>query len=1093
MDEKSEEKELNQLEDQQITTTDSSTINETKNANDHAANIFTPFLNQDLKNQPSKIMPSYTNEGEPINEPTTEGTERQFHALLSEIESEIHDGIEDKAPTALSSPPKGEPENAEEIHYEESYVGEELLEKESVKLKRKKKASKNQPDVVHLLHSGTIPSKLGRGASYASIGGVEKTMQPKLTRGSTAPGNSHRRAKSNNTSGEEGVSSHPLTVYHSELIEGKYERSVIVSILVPEKYLKTDHGSRSNSPKNREPTLHLDTNLTNENLTHNDPWSPLVPPNSSRIGRMSRQPTRNSVASSFEQNDFGFDGDNEDLRSASSASSGGYGVNNLRSTSQGSIAGLTPNKRMKYFIVKVNDLITSREASYTVILRDFQALLEESMKEYSTADVEEFFQPYQLFWWKKHLNKVVLVYDKPNGSLSIIIDKKLIKKHLKKKMEHFFWMKDQITSSYQSYEEEKVKTVNSRLEQVNSSKKFPRNPMNSPKASSNDESYDDHSYLVNFDESKVQLENKGLQESHTTISILSPAGSKKQTPTRKSVDFSLLPSPKEETEISRENDHALLRMNEDDENLTESAKRRNSRTILKQSQSRSEKIIHKEGSGIHIDSNTNLTNSVDAHEEGELAIGEEGFSPSGKYKTRNSGISKSMPDITTLQRLNSQKSQLPIEPSGSQISTKGSSKKHVHVEVRKKSKQYHPKLSDKSTELLMVAYGRPKDHTHGGVDRNKSSDSMEDEGSRLPVGKTPRVANSAKNTTRTKAKVGGGLLITVKTKADSNAPTSESMNTHFEQNRPMSELTVDSSVEFISSPYESPKNNRIKSPKSQRPSSKHKPSPSKELKLPAITTNQPSPSTSGSRFPNFSPKSVFRIANPYSFAYTQLHEEMKSGNNRPLSSSNPLSPVDLPPIQNFSRPLSPIQQITHHIILDTNFNSHSPSAREVIGENSSIYEDSYNNSTVESVNASPDPLTLQQKQLPSQYTLKPVERPVSPFEMEVRGLKGSAKVAADIIKKARRQENGDVKFQVRKVSQTEMKLLQSPFAKKLYYEPKETNFIQKLLSTDSEQTANRSISLSVDQSKGDWNSDTHPTNSSSRPLTQKAVKRSSMK
>ena len=120
MDEKSEEKELNQLEDQQITTTDSSTINETKNANDHAANIFTPFLNQDLKNQPSKIMPSYTNEGEPINEPTTDGTERQFHALLSEIESEIHDGIEDKAPTALSSPPKGEPENAEEIHYEES-------------------------------------------------------------------------------------------------------------------------------------------------------------------------------------------------------------------------------------------------------------------------------------------------------------------------------------------------------------------------------------------------------------------------------------------------------------------------------------------------------------------------------------------------------------------------------------------------------------------------------------------------------------------------------------------------------------------------------------------------------------------------------------------------------------------------------------------------------------------------------------------------------------------------------------------------------------------------------------------------------------
>ncbi len=1021
MDEKSEEKaELNQLEDQQITTNDSPIINETKNANDHAANIFTPFLNQDSKNQASNLMPSYTNEVA-INEPTTNGAERQFQALLSEIESEIHDGVENEAPLALTSPPKREPENAEEIHCEESYVGEELLEKESVKLKRKKKASKNQPDVVHLLHSGTIPSKLGRGASYASMGGVEKTMQPKLTRGSTAPGNSHRRAKSNNTSGEEGVSSHPLTVYHSELVEGKYERSVIVSILVPEKYLKTDHGSRSNSPKNREPALHLDTSVTNDNLTHNDPWSPLVPPNSSRIGRMSRQPTRNSVAS-FEQNDFGFDGDNEDLRSASSASSGGHGVNNLRSTSQGSIAGLTPNKRMKYFIVKVNDLITSREASYTVILRDFQALLEESMKEYSTADVEEFFQPYQLFWWKKHLNKVVLVYDKPNGSLSIIIDKKLIKKHLKKKMEHFFWMKEQITSSYQSYEEEKVKTVNSLLEQVNSSKKFPRNPMNSPKASSNDESYDDYSYRVNFDESKVQLEKKGLEESgHTTISI--PTGSKRQTPTRKSVDFSLVPSPKEELEISKEND-PLLRMNEDDENLTESAKRRNSRTILKQSQSRSEKIIHKEGSGIQIDSNTNPTRSIDAQEESELAIGEEGFSPSGKYKTRNSGISKSMPDITTLQRLNSQKSQPPIEPSGSQISTKGSSKKHVHVEVRKKSKQYQPKLSDKSTELLMVAYGRPKDHTHGGVDRNKSSDSMEDEGSRLPVGKTPRVANSAKNTTRTKAKVGGGHLITVKTQADSSAPSSESMNTHFEQNRPMSELTVDSSVEFISSPYESPKNNRIKSPKSQRPLSKHKPSPSKDLKLPAITTNQPSPSTSGSRFPNYSPKSVFRIANPYSFAYTQLHEEMKSGNNRPTSSSNPLSPVDLPPIQNFSRPLSPIQQITHQIILDTNFNSHSPSAREVIGENSSIYEESYNNSTAESVNASPDPLTLQQRQPPSQYILKPVDRPVSPFEMEVRGLKGSAKVAADIIKKARRQENGDVKFQVRKVSQTEMKLLQ---------------------------------------------------------------------
>ena len=63
----------------------------------------------------------------------------------------------------------------------------------------------------------------------------------------------------------------------------------------------------------------------------------------------------------------------------------------------------------------------------------------------------------------------------------------------------------------------------------------------------------------------------------------------------------------------------------------------------------------------------------------------------------------------------------------------------------------------------------------------------------------------------------------------------------------------------------------------------------------------------------------------------------------------------------------------------------------------------------------------------------------SPFEHDLNELRlrGPQRVAADIIRRARLSVSTNPVFQTRPVSQQEVKLLSSPFARRLYFEPEE--------------------------------------------------------
>lgn len=86
--------------------------------------------------------------------------------------------------------------------------------------------------------------------------------------------------------------------------------------------------------------------------------------------------------------------------------------------------------------------------------------------------------------------------------------------------------------------------------------------------------------------------------------------------------------------------------------------------------------------------------------------------------------------------------------------------------------------------------------------------------------------------------------------------------------------------------------------------------------------------------------------------------------------------------------------------------------------------------------------------------VSPQPRPESPFAEEMKNLRGSQKIAAEIIHRARKGVSGNSKFQVRKISFSEKKLLDSPFAKKLWIEHDEdTGTTVKSIHQDDETTS----------------------------------------
>lgn len=108
-------------------------------------------------------------------------------------------------------------------------------------------------------------------------------------------------------------------------------------------------------------------------------------------------------------------------------------------------AAIKHAKIAKHFVVTVTDVVESRDASYKVIVRDYKDLLKEIKEEYdNNVAVEDYFKPSSIRWWIAYIDQVLLVFDRPSGKLAALVDKGKIQSRVKRKMEHHLWMLEQL-------------------------------------------------------------------------------------------------------------------------------------------------------------------------------------------------------------------------------------------------------------------------------------------------------------------------------------------------------------------------------------------------------------------------------------------------------------------------------------------------------------------------------------------------------------------------------------------------------------------------------------------------------------------------
>lgn len=285
-------------------------------------------------------------------------------------------------------------------------------------------------------------------------------------------------------------------------------------------------------------------------------------------------------------------------------------------------------------------------------------------------------------------------------------------------------------------------------------------------------------------------------------------------------------------------------------------------------------------------------------------------------------------------------------------------------------------------------------------------------------------------------------------------------------NSTMSALTVDDDI-LPTSPYDRKKKPYVTSSSgvdaSKGSLSPHVPKSSatggadSPLRLPAIHSSQSSSrsqpgSYDASQSHSFSPQTIFRISHPQSFAFT---------NSFNVYSNNSLDNQD------------------YEEHLDTGNDANQQQGQpgeEAYGEYSSAPKEDqayfepisdatvdYNNTTdyYEAAAAAEAAVEEDDRSMPFEIMHQP--RAISPFERETGKLRGSEKLAAGIIKRARISVSANPEFQIRKVSMTEMKLIKSPFAKKLWIETEDTKAILAKISvsTDTNTTAGMTIATTT--------------------------------
>jgi hypothetical protein len=104
-------------------------------------------------------------------------------------------------------------------------------------------------------------------------------------------------------------------------------------------------------------------------------------------------------------------------------------------------------RRKTNFLIKVYDLIESKEAMYEVGVKYFLKLKFNFQHPEYFPLLKVYYKPQYLSWWAKNMKHFLIIYEKPTSELSVSVDKKLLQTFLAKKIKHHLWMQSTVDAS----------------------------------------------------------------------------------------------------------------------------------------------------------------------------------------------------------------------------------------------------------------------------------------------------------------------------------------------------------------------------------------------------------------------------------------------------------------------------------------------------------------------------------------------------------------------------------------------------------------------------------------------------------------------
>lgn len=212
-----------------------------------------------------------------------------------------------------------------------------------------------------------------------------------------SPSRNNRAASSGRVRGNDGLVMDNLMPVYSELVDGLFKRPIVVSILSP-----TDRVDFLETLKGLQP-----------------------------VGRISRDKSK-MIAYSAKQEKAVVGDDGDSLTEAAFLAH--HNINRI-------------SKKKTNFIVKIYDLVESKEARYEVDVKLFSRLrFEFTHPEYFPL-LKVYYKPQNLSWWARNVKHFLVIYVKPTSELSVVVDKQVMRQYVKNKIKQHLWMESAARSA----------------------------------------------------------------------------------------------------------------------------------------------------------------------------------------------------------------------------------------------------------------------------------------------------------------------------------------------------------------------------------------------------------------------------------------------------------------------------------------------------------------------------------------------------------------------------------------------------------------------------------------------------------------------